>query len=107
MRALGVAVDFEPEEFVRELPRLGRRARLTALRQVTDLNVPGNRAGQLLDLASDSMGRAVPLSSLTAEAWSRAGRALKELAELPDSDLTETGAYLADELRTEWTALHD
>ncbi|MDX3864619.1 radical SAM/SPASM protein FxsBH, inactivated beta-hydroxylase extension form [Streptomyces europaeiscabiei] len=107
MRALGVAVDFAPEDFVRELPRLGRRARLTALRQVADLNVPGNRAGQLLDLVSDTMGRAVPFSSRAAEAWRRARCALDELAALPDSDLTETGAYLADELRTEWTALHD
>ncbi|MDX3840583.1 radical SAM/SPASM protein FxsBH, inactivated beta-hydroxylase extension form [Streptomyces europaeiscabiei] len=107
MRALGVAVDFDPEEFVRELPRLGRRARLTALRQVADLNVPGNRAGQLLDLVSDSLGRAVPFSSRATEAWRRAGHALGELAALPDSELTESGIYLADELRTEWTALHD
>lgn len=107
LKALGVAVDVDPEVFVRELLRLGRRARLMALRQVTELNVPGNRAGQLLDLVSDDMGRAVPPTSRAAEAWHRAGRALEELAALPASDLTETGAYLADELRSEWTALHD
>lgn len=107
LKALGVAVDFDPEVFVRELLRLGRRARLMALRQVAELNVPGNRAGQLLDLVSDDMGWAVPSTSRAAEAWHRAGRALEELAALPASDLTETGAYLADELRSEWTALHD
>ncbi|MDX3067145.1 radical SAM/SPASM protein FxsB, inactivated metallohydrolase extension form, partial [Streptomyces sp. ND04-05B] len=105
--ALGVAVDFDPVNLVQELPRLGRRARLVSLRQVAELNVPGNRAGRLLDLVSDDMGRLATFTSHAAEARRRAGRALDELAALPPSDLTETGAYLADELRTEWTALHD
>ncbi|UUU37229.1 radical SAM/SPASM protein FxsB, inactivated metallohydrolase extension form [Streptomyces sp. CA-210063] len=105
--ALGVAVDFGQEEFVRELPRLGRRARLTALRQVADLNVPGNRAGRLLDMASEHIGKAAPPSPRAAEARERAKRVLDELSALSASELTESGAYLANEMRREWTALHD
>ncbi|MFK0020473.1 radical SAM/SPASM protein FxsBH, inactivated beta-hydroxylase extension form [Streptomyces sp. NPDC090798] len=105
--ALGVAVDFEPEEFARELPRLARRSRLSALREVADLNVPGNRAGQLLDEASEQLGEAAPRSPKTTEALERAGRALGELAALPERELTESGAYLAEELRTEWRRLRD
>lgn len=105
--ALGVPVDFAPEEFVHELPRLGRRARLIAIRQVADLNLPGNRAGQLLDIASEHIGNAVHAPTSATQARERAGRALDELAALPLSDLTESGVYLANELRTEWTALHD
>ncbi|BBC36699.1 hypothetical protein SGFS_079930 [Streptomyces graminofaciens] len=104
--ALGVAVDFTPEAFARRLPPLARRARLTALRQVADLNVPGTRAGQLLEIASEHIGRAVASSSRAPEARARAGLALAELAARPESELTESGAHLANELRMEWSALH-
>ncbi|MFI6486173.1 radical SAM/SPASM protein FxsBH, inactivated beta-hydroxylase extension form [Streptomyces sp. NPDC050564] len=103
--ALGVAVDFAPEEFVRELPRTGRLARLTALRETADLNVPGSGAGRLLDQASRELGDATYWKGhgdAHAAALGRAGRALKQLAARPDGELTETGAALAEELRTEW-----
>ncbi|MET7847986.1 radical SAM/SPASM protein FxsB, inactivated metallohydrolase extension form [Streptomyces avermitilis] len=108
--ALGVAVDFEPEEFVRELSRAGRRARLTALRQVADLSVPGNRAGRLLEEANEQLGTASywrQEPELRAEALAGAGRALRTLAALPERDLTESGAAFAAQLRTEWQRLHD
>ncbi|MFD4529248.1 radical SAM/SPASM protein FxsB, inactivated metallohydrolase extension form [Streptomyces sp. NPDC058470] len=103
--ALGVAVDFEPEEFVRELPRTGRLARLTALRETADLNVPGNQAGRLLDEASHGLGDATCHQGEPAArdaALARAGRALDRLATLPERELTETGRALADELQAEW-----
>ncbi|MFD4414114.1 radical SAM/SPASM protein FxsB, inactivated metallohydrolase extension form [Streptomyces sp. NPDC058251] len=105
--ALGLAVDFEPEEFVRELPRVGRLARLTALRETVDLNVPGNRAGRLLDEASRELGNAAYWTGdedARAAALERAGRALERLAARPEDELTETGAVLAEELRAEWAA---
>jgi len=105
--ALGVAIDFEPEEFVRELPRLGRRARLAALREVADLHLPGSPAGRLLDLASEYIGRAARPSPEADSARVLAGRVLSELSGLPPYELTQNGAYLVDELRTEWTILHD
>ncbi|MFF4346534.1 radical SAM/SPASM protein FxsBH, inactivated beta-hydroxylase extension form [Streptomyces sp. NPDC001530] len=108
--ALGVAVDCEPEEFVRELPRVGRLARLTALRETADLNVPGNRAGRLLDEASRELGDATYFTSDAASraaALERAGRALEQLAARPDGELTETGAVLAEELRAEWAGHRD
>ena len=103
--ALGVAVDFEPEEFVRELPPTGRLARLGALRETADLNVPGNRAGRLLDEASHALGdadRHRDDTAARATALERAGRALDELAGRPGGELTETGAVLARELRADW-----
>ncbi|PBC64229.1 FxsB family radical SAM/SPASM domain protein [Streptomyces sp. Tue6028] len=106
--ALGVAVDFDPEEFVRELPRTGRRARLTALRGTADLNVPGNRAGRLLDEASRALGNATYFAgdaALRAAALDRAERALEQLGERPKDELTETGMVLAEELRAEWAVL--
>nr|WP_308311400.1 radical SAM/SPASM protein FxsB, inactivated metallohydrolase extension form [Streptomyces sp. D2-8] len=105
--ALGVGIDFEPEEFVRELPRLGRKARLSALREVVDLHLPGSPAGRLLDLASEYVGKAARPSPEAGSARILAGRVLSELAGLPRHELTENGTYLADELRTEWTTLHD
>ncbi|MEG3631302.1 radical SAM/SPASM protein FxsBH, inactivated beta-hydroxylase extension form [Streptomyces poriticola] len=102
--ALGVATDFEPEDFARALPRLGRRARLDALREVVDLNLPGSAAGRLLDLASEYVGRATCRSPEAPWARALAGRVLDELAGLPDRELTESGAHLVNELRTEWTA---
>ncbi|MER5467338.1 radical SAM/SPASM protein FxsB, inactivated metallohydrolase extension form [Streptomyces sp. NPDC002935] len=106
--ALGVAVDVDPEEFVRELPRAGRRARLGALRATTDLNVPGNPAGRLLDEAALALGDAVYFTGDAARragALERAGRALERLAGHPEGELTETGAVFADQLRTEWAGL--
>ncbi|MDH6584458.1 hypothetical protein M2161_003564 [Streptomyces sp. SAI-133] len=105
---LGVAVDFEPAAFVRELPRLGRRARLAALRATTDLHVPGNQAGRLLTEAVEGLsdvaywGRETPQGL---QALARAGHALTSLSELPDRDLTESGEVLAGELRAEWTTI--
>ncbi|NEC89326.1 radical SAM/SPASM protein FxsB, inactivated metallohydrolase extension form [Streptomyces sp. SID12501] len=96
--ALGVAVDFTPEEFARELPRLGRRVRLTSLRETSDLNVLGNRAGRLLDEAFEQLG-----SSRREDAV----RALVELTALPERELTATGAVLAAQLWTEWAEQAD
>ncbi|SPF05275.1 Anaerobic sulfatase-maturating enzyme [Streptomyces sp. MA5143a] len=107
--ALGLAVDFEPEEFVRELPLLARRARLAALRQVADLHVPGTGAGRLLDEASACLGRAAALAPdrfATEEELRRARHALDRLAMLPADELTENGTYLVQELQEEWVALH-
>ncbi|MEX1655812.1 radical SAM/SPASM protein FxsB, inactivated metallohydrolase extension form [Streptomyces pseudovenezuelae] len=105
---LGVAVDFEPDLFVRELPRLGRRARLAALRATTDLHVLGNQAGRLLTEVVDALGDVAYWGRGTPEgvrALARAGRTLAALAELPDRDLTESGEVLAAELRAEWDAI--
>ncbi|NEB29527.1 FxsB family radical SAM/SPASM domain protein [Streptomyces sp. SID14446] len=102
--AIGLAVDFEPEDLVRELPRVARLARLRALRETADLNVPGNRAGRLLDEASGELGNAAYWAGEAAEhtaALERAGRALDLLAARPAHELTATGAVLADELRAE------
>ncbi|MDX3517386.1 radical SAM/SPASM protein FxsBH, inactivated beta-hydroxylase extension form [Streptomyces scabiei] len=106
--ALGLAVDFEPEEFVRELPLLARRSRITALRQVADLHVPGSGAGRLLDRASASLGRAATAQDrfTVTEELRRARRALERLdAHLAD-ELTENGTYLVQELQEEWVTLH-
>ncbi|MFF3375195.1 radical SAM/SPASM protein FxsB, inactivated metallohydrolase extension form [Streptomyces sp. NPDC002680] len=92
--ALGVAIDFTPEDFAHELPRLGRRARFTSLRETTDLNVLGNRAGRLLDEAFEQLGNSRPEAAV---------RALVELTALPEHELTETGAVLAAQLWTEWS----
>lgn len=102
--ALGVAVDFEPEEFVRELPLLGREFRLRALGEVTDLSVPGSAAGRLLDEASAWVGRAVADDAV--ESLRRARHALDALAHRPGSELTESGAHLADEMREELAIPH-
>ncbi|MEU0024486.1 radical SAM/SPASM protein FxsB, inactivated metallohydrolase extension form [Streptomyces sp. NPDC006335] len=105
---LGLAVDFEPVSFVRELPRLGRRARLAALRATTDLHVPGNHAGRLLTEAVEGLGDVAYWGHETPEgrhSLARAGRALTALSELPDHDLTESGEVLAAELRAEWTTI--
>jgi len=108
--ALGVAVDVEPEEFVRELPRTGRLARLTALRETADLNVPGNQAGRLLDEASRELGNVTYWKgddAARAQALVRAGHALEQLTARPEGELTETGVVLAEELRAEWESHHD
>ncbi|MGW0820158.1 radical SAM/SPASM protein FxsBH, inactivated beta-hydroxylase extension form [Streptomyces sp. NPDC002845] len=91
--ALGVAVDIEPEDLVRHLPRLARRARLMALRETADLTLLGSRAGQLIDRASE----------LVADARSAdAHGVLTELAALPERELTETGAACVEQLWEEW-----
>jgi uncharacterized protein len=99
--ALGVAVDFEPDDFVRELPLLGRRARLAALRDVTDLHVPGSAAGRLLDEASECVGRACATSPDTNGPLLRAREVLDTLAATSGRELTENGVQLVDELRAE------
>ncbi|OIJ66253.1 radical SAM/SPASM protein FxsBH, inactivated beta-hydroxylase extension form [Streptomyces mangrovisoli] len=95
--ALGVAVDFEPEELLRVLPRIAREARLAALRRTADLHPPGNRAGQLLNEAAGHLGDGE---------YRAAARVLTELTLLPASELTGTGAVLAAQLWGEWAQRH-
>lgn len=94
--ALGVAVDVTPEEFARELPRIGRRARLTALRETADLHRPGGPAGALLDRADEELGR---------RADEAAARALTALTLLPESELTATGAVLVARMWSQWSSV--
>ncbi|MFD4600915.1 radical SAM/SPASM protein FxsB, inactivated metallohydrolase extension form [Streptomyces sp. NPDC058464] len=96
--ALGVAVDVTPEQFARELPRIGRRARLTALRETADLHPPGSPAGALLDRADEELGR---------RAHEEAARALTALTLLPESELTPTGAVLAVRMWSQWADVHE
>ncbi|MFF9041871.1 radical SAM/SPASM protein FxsBH, inactivated beta-hydroxylase extension form [Streptomyces sp. NPDC014892] len=106
--ALGVAVDIEADELARELPRLLRRSRLAALRQVADLNVPGTGAGRLLDEASEAIGRATVSTDRAArsEELRHARHTLDRLTATQDAQLTESGVHLAEELRREWVTLH-
>ena len=92
--ALGVAVDVRPEEFARELPRIGRRARLTALRETADLHVLGSPAGALLDQADEALGAAADDH--------RTARALTALTLLPEGELTVTGAVLVARMWSRW-----
>ncbi|MET7696617.1 radical SAM/SPASM protein FxsB, inactivated metallohydrolase extension form [Streptomyces sp. NPDC005485] len=110
--ALGVAVDCEPEEILLQLPVLGRRARLAALRDTADLTLAGSPAGQLLDDASEFLGAAAlqdrcesPDSEARSIALKRARQALEELAALPERELTETGTVLVGQLGAEWTEM--
>jgi uncharacterized protein len=96
--ALGVAVDVEPEVFARELPRIGRRARLTALRETADLHRLGSPAGSLLERADKELGR---------RKYSEAAGALTALTLLPGHELTATGAVLVARLWSEWAQSHD
>ncbi|MEU6534394.1 radical SAM/SPASM protein FxsB, inactivated metallohydrolase extension form [Streptomyces sp. NPDC047000] len=105
--ALGVATDVDPEEFVRALPGLGRRARLTALREVVDLHLPGSPAGRLLELASAYVGIATRQSPGARRAHALAGHVLNQLSGLPERELTENGVYLMEELRREWATPRD
>ncbi|WP_406435675.1 FxsB family radical SAM/SPASM domain protein [Streptomyces sp. NBC_00631] len=93
--ALGVAVDVSPEEFARELPRIGRRARLTALRETADLHRPGSPAGALLDRADEALGR---------RSHEEAAPALAALTLLPESELTSTGAVLVARMWSQWSS---
>ncbi|MEV5958602.1 radical SAM/SPASM protein FxsB, inactivated metallohydrolase extension form [Streptomyces sp. NPDC051987] len=92
--ALGVAVDVTAEEFARELPRIGRRARLTALRETADLHRPGSPARALLDRADEGLGR---------RAHQEAAAALTALTLLPESELTSTGAVLVARMWSQWS----
>ncbi|MER6537418.1 radical SAM/SPASM protein FxsB, inactivated metallohydrolase extension form [Streptomyces sp900105755] len=96
--ALGVSVDVTPEEFARELPRIGRRARLTALRETADLHRPGSPAGVLLDRADDGLGQG---------AHEEAARALTALTLLPESELTLTGAVLVARMWSQWSSVRE
>lgn len=110
--AVGVAVDTEPGGFALGLLRAGRLARLTALREVTDLHLPRAAAGRLLDTASTALGeasywgrRSTDDARREAAALATADRALAELGDRPAGELTESGAALAAQLRTERAAL--
>jgi uncharacterized protein len=110
--ALGVAVDVEPEEFLLHLPLLGRRARLTALRETTDLTVAGSRAGQLIDEAAEFLGAAAsqdgresPDAEARCIALKRARQALEELAGPSERELTESGAALVGQFQAEWAEM--
>ncbi|MEI5520493.1 radical SAM/SPASM protein FxsB, inactivated metallohydrolase extension form [Streptomyces brasiliscabiei] len=105
--ALGAAVDFEPEDLVRELPLLGRRSRLASLRQITDLHVPGSDVGRLLDEASEYVGGVAAMDGGSDAQRRRARAALDALDSAPAEQLTETGAHLVNELRAELAAAHD
>ncbi|WP_181805824.1 radical SAM/SPASM protein FxsBH, inactivated beta-hydroxylase extension form [Streptomyces shenzhenensis] len=96
--ALGVAVDVTPEEFARELTRIGRRARLTALRETADLHRLGSPAGALLDRSDEALGR---------RAREEAAAALTALTLLPESELTPTGAVLVARLWSQWSIVRD
>jgi uncharacterized protein len=106
--ALGVAVDFDPERFVRELPLLGRRSRLAALREVADLNVVGSSARHMFDTANEEIGAAATASPgpVRSAALQRARQALDQLDALDDAQLTENGTYALEELRGEWRRIH-
>ncbi|MFE7763564.1 radical SAM/SPASM protein FxsBH, inactivated beta-hydroxylase extension form [Streptomyces sp. NPDC057438] len=105
--ALGVAVDFEPDAFLRQLPLLGRRSRLAALREVTDLSVPGSSADRLLDEASECVGHLADAPHDTAESLRRRARdVLDGLVRSSGHHLTSSGLHLVDELRTELAVVH-
>ncbi|MGQ4376192.1 radical SAM/SPASM protein FxsB, inactivated metallohydrolase extension form [Streptomyces sp. SAS_267] len=106
--ALGMAVDVDPEEFVRDLPPTGRRARFRALLATTDLNVPGTPAGRLFDRADLALADAVRFTGDPPRrnaALARADDALTRLADRPKGEVTETGAEFARQLRGDWADL--
>jgi uncharacterized protein len=110
--ALGVAVDVEPEEFLLHLPLLGRRARLTALRETTDLTVAGSRAGRLIDEAGELLGAAAsqdrresPDAEARCIALKQARQALEELTGPSGRELTESGAVLVGQFQAEWAEM--
>jgi uncharacterized protein len=107
--ALGVAVDFDPEGFARELALLARRSRLTALREVVDLNVAGSSARHMFDTANEEVGTAAAASPgpVRSAALQRARQALDQLDALAHGQLTENGTYVLEELHREWMRLHD
>jgi uncharacterized protein len=105
--AVGVAVDAEAEDFALGLLSAGRLARLAALREVTDLHVPGAAAGRLMDDASAALGKAAywaadrPDRGALGRALARADRALAGLARRPRRELTDSGAAVVADLRAE------
>ena len=110
--AVGVAVDAEPEEFAVGVLRAGHLARLAALREVTDLHLPGAASGRLLDTASTALGEARYRGTRSADdtrrgaaARAQADRALAELGDRPAGELTESGAALLARLRAERSAM--
>jgi uncharacterized protein len=111
--ALGVAVDVDPAEFARALPRVARRARFAALKESADLAVPGSPAERLLDEADDWVGKAsfwqrdpAGGAARRGDALGRAGRALVRLGTRPRRELTPNGAVLAGGLWTQWAEQH-
>lgn len=112
--ALGVAVDIDPRAYARQLPRLARRARLTALREAADLHLPGTPAGRLIDEADRLLGDAARAGSPAAGssgseqgALDAARHALDALASLPPRTLTGTGEALVAQFEAEWRRLRD
>lgn len=106
--ALGMAVDLGPDEFVRELPRTGHRARFLSLIATTDLHVPGTPAGRLFDMADLALADAVFFTDDTPRrraALERADQALTRLTDRPEGELTDSGAEFARQLRSEWADL--
>ncbi len=106
--ALGVGTDCTPEEFARSLPGTARRARLTALRETTDLHLLGTGAGRLFDEVCAGLGEASYHHDDThrrRSALERARLALESLAERPEGELTRSGSALADEWRAELDGL--
>lgn len=95
--ALGVAVDVEPAEFARQLPHIGRRARLAALRATADLYRLGSPAGELLDRVDEGLRQ---------EAYDEAARALTALTLLPERELTATGVVLVAQMWSQWAVGH-
>ncbi|MCZ4122282.1 radical SAM/SPASM protein FxsBH, inactivated beta-hydroxylase extension form [Streptomyces sp. H39-S7] len=109
--AIGVAVDAPPEAIARGVLREGRLAWLAALRESTDLHLPGTGAGPLLDAASTALGEADYWSTEPAEdprrraALARADEALVRFDARPERELTASGAAVAAQLRSEWREL--
>ncbi|MET8962130.1 radical SAM/SPASM protein FxsB, inactivated metallohydrolase extension form [Streptomyces sp. NPDC004074] len=107
--AVGVAVDAEPEDIAQQLPRLGRRARYTALRETTDLAVPGRPTARLLLEAAEALADASapdlvdrPDTAVREIALKEAHRALTALDAEPERDLSRTGAALVRQWWSEW-----
>jgi uncharacterized protein len=109
--ALGVPVDAEPESLARGVLRASRQARLLALRESTDLWLPGSGAGRLLEeanrrLAEASFWRPDPAgASRWADALAAADRALADLTRAERAELTASGRAVLEQLRDERAAL--
>ena len=110
--ALGVPLDVEADDLARGLLRVGRRARLLALRESADLHLAGSRAGRLLDAAGNWLAEAACWQvepdddRRRANALENAGRTLVEITRLPERELTESGAVLVAQWWAEWARQH-